>query len=123
MTRLRMIVSLTWHPSRAPKGGTMVCAHMYMHVPARARARLRYVRTCARGASASELVCSHVSQIREVTRGGAIQPNDNQATPDRQEPGHTDDGPRTRAHRASNVRGHTHHCTHPQTPNPLYTQR
>ena len=90
----------------------MVCAHMYMHVPARARARLRYVRTCARGASASELVCSHVSQIREVTRGGAIQPNDNQATPDRQEPGHTDDGPRTRAHRASNVRTGSHTPLH-----------
>ena len=43
----------------------------------------------------------------------------NQATPDRQEPGHTDNGTRTQAHRASNGTGtgsHTPLTT--QDPNP-----
>ena len=54
------------------------------------------------------------TQVAEVPRNAvaSIAKLHNQATPDRQEPGHTDDGTQTRAHRASNqrdrqVRGHT----------------
>jgi len=67
-------------------------------------------------ARAAHICTMHLSKLRGATCFPTIH---NQATPDRQEPGHTDDGLRTRAHRASNGTGTGSHTSlTAQTTNP-----